>query len=257
MRKECSTYKETPMHIAKLIIALVMSAHIFAKEHAIDLLIEGERIFKGYSGLSDSKKVDSLVHRQEYGEILKYLWSEKDRSKRLIWLKKHAEAGHIPCMFELSKEYALQGTVEECFVWYYLACNRLFQDLHCCTARREIACASLTALYANHLKKSMVQNVAKQSLLPLTKKCVQRVSTQLSVWRHYPSPSWLSESIQNGQKSPSVLKPEKEWGIMREKISKEYAHDCELWQESSSFEEHEEKFIQFMRQMQQMTDLKA
>ena len=52
-------------------------------------------------GLSKSDELKALAEKGEYIPVLKAVWSERDRSRRLEWLRANASL-HAPLMFELA-----------------------------------------------------------------------------------------------------------------------------------------------------------
>jgi hypothetical protein len=78
---------------------------------------------KGYRGLENEEKLNDLLSRQDYISILKYVWTEPDLDKKISWLQKQAEKGHIILMFELSSALLLKKPqtdelISEAMAWF-------------------------------------------------------------------------------------------------------------------------------------------
>lgn len=100
---------------------------------------------KTYSGLSNKKKVNQLLKKRDYLEVLNHLWSEHDRSARVIWLEKKVNEGHPILMFELAKEYYDQNPKLETYLfetmpWMLAGVKRTFMDVNC-TSDKSVSAA--------------------------------------------------------------------------------------------------------------------
>ncbi len=251
--------------VSALLFAVFFTSNISAEQNkgsakkqqtALTVVRSGDHAYKGYNGLADTKKLNTLLAAQEYGEVLKHLYSEKDREKRLTWLKQQALEGHVVCAFELSKEYGRLQNMEECYVWLDIAFNRLMQDLACnndesLEPRMALLSVLLQGSYLRDLMLDMYDPAkfsdrwkAEEACLQMIKKCVKRAYQMLSEWQKYPSPAWLSCHCEEKKCAPTAkqLKPKEIWKDVRKKIVAEYLDDCELWQECDSLMEHKIKF---------------
>lgn len=94
------------------------------------------KLRENYSGLNDEEELDDLLQEQNYIEVLKHLWSEKDGLKRCTWLEKKIEEGHPILMFELAEDYYSQDPTLECYLtkampWIIAGATRTVLDARC------------------------------------------------------------------------------------------------------------------------------
>lgn len=185
-----------------------------------------------YPGLCDEDKVTRLLEQQDYIEVLKHVWSENNKEKRLLWLKKGAEKGHIICMFELGKEYAIQGNALEGFFWLFLGTYRTEQDILCCTDPSLDHCARLlNSCYLPYYGKLVSENASfcdknslrEENFMRMNIEACTRVVEYLKNCQKFPSPGWLSphgfaSTTQNSRDS-MLLHPEKTFSAKRKKVA--------------------------------------
>ena len=205
---------------------------------------KGGKIFPRYRGLGDEKKVTNLVAQQNYIEVLKYVWSENNKEKRLAWLQKTADEGHIICMFELSKEYALMGNVAESHFWLMLGVARTRQDVLCCTDCSLEDCPYfLMQCYGPFLRKVLLKDSSlfekdkflEKSVRQLDMKTLARELEYLNNCQKFPSPAWLHlhgmASFLPPIKDSTILHPEKTFSVKRKEITDALERDIKTLRE--------------------------
>ena len=89
-----------------------------------------------YEGLLSIDVMRTLLDTQDYGAVLKCLYSEKNQQLRLGFLRNHAHEGHALLLFELALEELRASPTMETFVkktqlYLQLGLFRLDQDLSC------------------------------------------------------------------------------------------------------------------------------
>lgn len=187
--------------------------------------------FPGYDGLKNENKVMRLLSRQDYIEVLKYVWSENNLEKRVTWLKKAADEGHIICMFELCKEYALLGNVAESYFWLKLGIFRTAQDVSCCTDRSLADCPDFLGLcyspfWENAVRKDPTlfgkEMVLQENFVQMQLKVVVKVLECLKNGKKLPSPAWLHahgmQAFMPYLNDSAILHPENTFSPKRKEI---------------------------------------
>ena len=99
-----------------------------------DIIVKFKR-----KGLSDAN-VQKWVQEYAYEKLLPHVWAERDREKRLVWLRENAK-WHVPLMFELAMaemKYCTSLPQEDIASYYHanilplleVALLRVRQDIH-------------------------------------------------------------------------------------------------------------------------------
>ncbi len=95
-----------------------------------------DQLKKKYDGLKDLKKIDALLEKQNYIEVLNHLWTEKNLRKRKLWLEKKFKEGHSLLFFELGIDSYLENPVLETlqtrtFPYINIGAKRVEIDAEC------------------------------------------------------------------------------------------------------------------------------
>lgn len=188
--------------------------------------------FPGYDGLQNKKKVLRLLSKQDYIEVLKYVWSENNLEKRVTWLKKAADEGHIICMFELCKEYALLGNVAESYFWLKLGIFRTAQDVSCCTDRSLADCPDFLGLcyspfWGNAVRKDPTlfekEMVLQENFVQMQLKVLAKILECLKKGKKLPSPAWLHahgmQAFMPYLNDSAILHPENTFVAKRKEVA--------------------------------------
>lgn len=98
-----------------------------------------------YSGLKDEQKLNELLQQQNYIEVLNYLWTEPDVTKRIAWLEKKVNEGHPLLMFELGQDYYYQDPTLQTYAlkampWILAGMRRTYLDT-ACTSDKSVSAA--------------------------------------------------------------------------------------------------------------------
>ena len=199
---------------------------------------------RSYPGLSNEKEIADLLTKQKYIEVLKYVWNEKNQDKKIAWLKKTAEDGHIICIFELSREYALKGDMAESYFWLLLGMARTSQDVLCCTDRSLEDCPifllqcycpfwhTVVRKDSSFFEKATL-NMEKFN--QLHKRTLLRLVEYLKNCKKFPSPAWLAPhglgSFFSPTKGLGVLHPEKTFAAKRKETIDTFELEIKTLQE--------------------------
>jgi hypothetical protein len=207
----------------------------------VSFAASGERSFPGYEGLKNEKKLDDLLKKQAYVEILMYLWGEKDHSKRIAWLTTQAEKGHVICMLELSKELAALGTKkEESFIWFKVAMIRMSQDVLCCS---DCSVAAAYEVFYSYYEQYWQKNdlITPDSTTPALKMIAEfiiqahpKIEEKIKNWKHFPSPEWVSYHgitafLPEATIKQPNLKPQSEWKKLRQQAVDSFKEEVEYF----------------------------
>lgn len=197
-----------------------------------------------YNGLSSEETLDDLLERQEYVEVLNYLWSEEDQNVRIAWLEKKLPEHHPILICELALEYILR---DPSIRTYLFSSQPLLDVAIClteidsdCTADKSVTAASgflnfqygdliLETLLDHHSQKS-VQAYWKNQFIEFKKnkfKLLREALTRFSDRKRYskiPSPRWV---FSHGMEAftgnvDSAAYPEGKW----EQIRRKAAQNC-------------------------------
>ena len=95
------------------------------------------KIIQKEAGLTKEDQLIRHLALGEYMPVLKAIWSERDRSKRLQWLRSHQSEMHAPLLYEQAVVEFSQSPTEETllqvsFPLLFEAGFRVFQDSQCC-----------------------------------------------------------------------------------------------------------------------------
>ncbi|MCI0382360.1 MAG: hypothetical protein L0207_04850 [Chlamydiae bacterium] len=168
---------------------------------------EADKIIKEGKGLSNSAEIEKNLKESRYIPVLKALWSEKDKEKRLEWLKSHSKL-HAPLMFEQAiAEFVNYPTVEAIhsisMPLIKAATFRVLQDSKCSRdpsvfngdAPGRVAETYMKILenqVQKHLKKSLadIGNEKKEMLASFIRSKLIEIIKQ-SKEKELPDPSWI------------------------------------------------------------------
>ncbi len=213
--------------------------------------------FIDYNGLDDTKLLTDLLNRENYIEVLKHVWSEKNQAKRIGWLTQAAENGHVICMFELFKEWAQIKNYKEMYFWYLMAQTRLLQDIACCND--ESVRAAYDCLFFGYgpwlglaFVRRFLDCLDKDcDMLKCTIDLNTSVLSKLKSLKQYPSPVWVSHhGLGAFLNKKCDLKPANEWHALRKKqIQKLEAHINELKKITDPKTFSENKILEVLRKM--------
>lgn len=174
-----------------------------------------EWIQKNSPGLGNGEEIKQLLSTQNYTELLKRVWSEKDPKKRLQFLEEQAKGGHVVLMYEYALEALRQNPTLEVFSsctqpWIDAAAARTEQDLVCIddpTASTAIESLmrdyleSAVSLIEDHYSLEQYQNHMLQNEEQMLIR-IQEITTQaLDSTKPLPSPKWLAFHGEKGEKA--------------------------------------------------------
>jgi hypothetical protein len=165
-------------------------------------------IQEGKEGLSNTEKLNGHLAKSEYIPVLKAIWRERDRARRLTWLQSHASELHAPLMFEQAlAEFVNVPTIETLFntslPLIRAAVFRVEQD-SVCSADASVchgdAPSRMLMLYQKiifgltqkHLQKDLALLIMENETL-VQSNCIAKVLevARLSLTCELPSPTWI------------------------------------------------------------------
>lgn len=154
-------------------------------------------------GLSNGEALNEQLKNSDYIPVLKAIWSERDRSRRLEWLRSHAPEMHAPLMYEQAlAEFVASQTVETVtkisLPLIQAATFRVYQDSQCSSdasvykgdapVRMKLTyLKSLDTLTKKFLKTPLSEIKAENNYMAA--KVVE--VAQASMSQELPSPNWI------------------------------------------------------------------
>lgn len=196
---------------------------------------EMNSIKEKYSGLSDTAKANQLLKDQNYTEVLKMVWSEKDPKKRLQFLEAQANNGHPVLMLEYGIENLQQSPSLETFIektqpWLVSGIVRTQQDLS--TVNDETAGTAIQELMITYyseidplLQDKYTQQQAEEFMKKNEKEMIENVDKQIRMVldpsKTLPSPKWVSYHGKKASNGENNMIPEKDWDTTRKEFAKQ------------------------------------
>ncbi len=178
-------------------------------ERRLDPVFGNEIIKEGQKeGLSNSKNLNENLNASEYIPVLKAIWSERNKNRRLEWLHSHAFEMHAPLMYEQSiAEFVISPTVETVnqisIPLIQAASFRVIQDSKCSTDPSVFngdAALRMKMTYQKvlnnqtekHLFKKLEAIISenKNVIISAVKTKVLEIA-QSSISQELPSPNWI------------------------------------------------------------------
>ena len=194
----------------------------------LDKKAANEIIQKG-KGLTDLTSIDEALGRVDYISVLKAVWSERDRPKRLDWLRTKVSELHAPLMYELAMaEFTANPSAEVinkiCMPLIKAASFRAEQDRKCVddmtlneayTVLDNTYYMALNQLVQSKLGKSL-KDVLDKDEHQLHADCVAKVKevAAKSLTIKLNSPIWFAYHGMNAY-SNIKLHPEESWNQIR------------------------------------------
>lgn len=191
--------------------------------------LKSER-YNGVLTLSE-EKLKSLLDEQNYIEVMKYLWTEKDVEKAINFVKPIAEAGHAIFMMELFRLLSEQiktiktpteENFKEALKWFVWGMTTVEVDIACNTDKSTKEALSMLNVCYSSFKPKTPQNTWNKTW----EKYFQDYLLQWKSVENPPSPKWVMHhglAIHNGINS---MKPKENWCSSRkqcyEEITKRY-----------------------------------
>ncbi len=165
-----------------------------------------DSLVKAHRGLDDENRLQNAIREDCFVEVMIAIWSERDRAKRLDWLRKKAPALQAPFLFELAiAEFKAVPTSETLHRISYpllqAAYLRVKQDVACYkdaslknlpSELEMIYLAALNRLTNEHLKLSVHEVLNKEN-----PDCIEAIQVK---WReilnqtharNLPMPIWV------------------------------------------------------------------
>jgi hypothetical protein len=188
----------------------------FSKEYITELTREGYHGFAKVKGA----EWDKLVEQQNYVEILKIIWTEKDLDVAIAHLEPEAKKGHAILMFELSRTLYRKmkaennipiETLKVAGTWYLHGLLTTLLDIACNTDNSTQAAIGMLRLAyqpGQLIPQTQLQQINGGELYDSFIK-----NWELSA--SYPSPKWVTyHGLAIFQGKDSLL-PETEWNEKR------------------------------------------
>lgn len=188
----------------------------FSKEYLSEL---SKKSYHGFAKIKGAEW-DKLVEQQNYVEILKIIWTEKDLDVAIAHLEPEAKKGHAILMFELSRTLYRKMKVENKFpietlkaaaTWYFSGLHTTILDLACNTDNSTQAAIGMLRLAYQ-----------PGQLIPQTE--LQKINggelydSLLKNWElpaSYPSPKWVTYHGMAIFQGKDSLLPETQWNEKR------------------------------------------
>ncbi len=185
-----------------------------------------------YKGLENCD-YQSLLNTQNYGELLKHIWSENDIDKVIVFLRPLAEQGHVVLMFDLARALLTKmnstntlddALIQEAARWINLGemcCNL---DAACIEDNSAEGVGSMlsyqyTCLFSQfrsyrQFKPHLDNHLSKEAKLEVIRSWTPQATN--------PSPRWMRLDCIGAFMGSVSVKPEVEWLELRQKAYREY-----------------------------------
>lgn len=170
----------------------------------------------GYPGLKASNQVATFLKEENYRELLKLVWSEKDNDYKLAWLKKQANAGHVIFMFETARLLGKicnnnQKLILEAFHWRTLGRIHTYIDSACYNddSVRDIANELQDIYQLEHLLKGFSE-AKRIELAGIIFKQIEQIF-KVEIKDTQPTPRWLQFYGMTCYLGINAIFPEGEW----------------------------------------------
>jgi hypothetical protein len=177
---------------------------------------------EGFNGFAKVKDVDwdKLVEKQDYVEILKIIWTEKDHDVAIAHLEPEAKKGHAILMLELHRTLCEKmkaenkfptETLKAAFTWYIHGIQTTILDIACNTDNStQAAVDMLRYSYApgNLISPSEWQKFDIRAF-------GDSIIKNLELPASYPSPKWVTYHGMAIFRGENSLLPEAEWNGKR------------------------------------------
>jgi hypothetical protein len=167
-----------------------------------------DRIVRESHGLSDLETIERNLASGDYTSVLKAVWSERDRSKRLTWLRDHFRLLHAPLMYELAiAEFVAQPSVETInkisIPLMKVASFRIAQDASCVNdSSAQAGVSAMEYVYTTALRTQVEKKLPNISLEHIFEQnrderlaCIKakvREVAEMSKHTHLPDPTWIA-----------------------------------------------------------------
>jgi hypothetical protein len=184
---------------------------------------------EGAQGISNGEALKALAEKGDYIPVLKAIWSEKDHTRQLTWLRSNASL-HAPLMFELAlAEFAAAPTVETIelisFPLISAANLRINQDSVCSqdyfiyslppSDMGKAYCKSLDQLMQKHLFHPFDRfNLSQRCLQASIQKSIETLLSSKSL--PLPNPTWISWHTDATASDALKMHPAGDWKKLRE-----------------------------------------
>ncbi len=182
----------------------------------------------GYVGLQThaAGQFQHLAAIQDYVEILKCIWTEKNIDQRIQFLRPFAEQGHVIMMFELFRALGMEmllkkdfseDKIKEMMKWRILGQHCTIMDIACnndptCQAAR----SALIHYYTPILKEFKDHKVQEKMNGCMTKEAMETIIREWSPLENHPSPKWIAYHGMGVLSGTIDVKPETEWLACRQ-----------------------------------------
>ena len=205
-------------------VTVTNDGHKFSFVNTQDVLCfvnrHSEDPFPGYDGLKNEKKIEALLEAQNYIEVLKHVWTEKDTNKKYVWLKNKALDNHVILMFELSKLCAALRQDDTAIHWLLVAITRTGLDIsHCSDPSLGDASAFLAMNYGTYMQH--IPNFASLGDTPLSDAVFLKILKEVKNFKKWPSPLWITYHGMrafNPAAYGDALKPANERKLLHDKM---------------------------------------
>lgn len=179
---------------------------------------------------TDPQYLQELLGNTNYAALLPYVRGEKDIAFKVEWMRRAAEEGHVPLMFELISAISdkmrrgatIDAEIEEAMKWSHIG-------MHC--AQLDLACSddqsaeAAIGVYGEAVVKPLFQ------LLSPEKRAKFRSSeyrlAQIRKWvpkETDPSPAWIARHGMGVFLGRNSLKPREQWHALRQARHHELTH---------------------------------
>lgn len=191
---------------------------------------------KGYNGKASltPEKQSELLKKQNYIDMLKYVWTEKDINEKIAWLRPLAQEGHAILCFELSRALgaAHQNSysseiIMESMIWYLKGHAHTRFD---CACIDDISCLSaIDALmfYYGNDSYDMPEKAIEKATPSAIKEIKRQILLELPLSENLPSPKWLAYHGIGMFTGRITLQAENLWLASRKKECAKYLHEVE------------------------------
>ena len=190
--------------------AVSFSSHRNNREKKEELLRTG---YKGMSTYSETQLSD-LIDKQNYIEILKCLWTEKNLDKKIAWLRPLAELGHALLCLELSSvlieksQLKTLEDVKESTEFFIKGLIHIDLDASCSDdSSVKAAIGFLLQTYQSHIKPTFDE----KELQDFTSKIKKQALLNFKYTTNLPSPKWVTYHGLDIFMGRNSLTPEASW----------------------------------------------
>lgn len=187
---------------------------------------------EGYNGFKkiEEEKLESLLKKQDYIEILKYVWTEEDVEFKLKWLKTQAAQGHVILMFETSRAICeltnpSKEIILEAFRWRTLGRIHTILDAACHGDNSVIAALGFLTNYypLEHLVFKYEKEIQEELMEKI--QAQNKIIYEIQLKETDPSPKWVMYHGISCLMGQNTLAPEEQWLQLRTKKHQELVRE--------------------------------